>query len=330
MNNIYNLFLQYLTSYNTQGFSWFSIPIGWQYFFILLVGLCVGSFINVVVYRLPIIFEQELNAYINEHAYNDNNDKLSAPNLKSTEYYHSQYEVSLTKPASSCPYCGYKLTWLDNMPILSWLWLKGKCRDCNGKISIQYPLVEFACGVLSLFTYALISQQYTLSIIPSIAALLFLWIIFAIVLLDAKTQLLPTELTTPLIALGLLSSTYSMFSNNLFIKINANEAIYAFLIGFLMLWLVAFIFKKIRGYEGLGDGDPYLLGAIGAWVGIQAMLNTILYSSILGIIYVLLRKLIYKKDVNEVISFGPFIGIVGFTLFMLQNSYINIDVIYIF
>jgi leader peptidase (prepilin peptidase) / N-methyltransferase len=292
--------------------AWYNLPILLQYSIIFILSLCIGSFINVVVYRLPIIFEQELQAYIAET--NDNNIYSDSENVLNIHQNKNRIEnttknnvhnksFSLSYPASRCNVCGYTLKYYDNIPIISWLFLRGTCRKCKTPISIQYPLVELVCGVGSVLCYWVLQKNG----MQVVFGLLTYWLLLTITVLDAKTKLLPQELSQPLIFLSLLAGAFNIF-------INANEAIMGVVISFLLLWLVAFIFKLIKGYEGMGNGDPYLLAGIGGLIGIQYNLYTIFIASILGIIYTLLRYI--KKDISQAISFGPFIAGVGFVIFL--------------
>ncbi len=312
-DNIYNIYNHIFTSFFDFSI-WYNFPLWLQYSLICITGLCVGSFINVVVYRLPIIFDQQLNEYIQEQQllkqqnsvsflhqnhHHDNNDL----------YFNSTKKISLSKPASRCSACGYVLKYYDNIPIISWLLLRGKCRQCAAPISIQYPLVEFICGIGSVICYAVLHKNG----LQSIFGLLTYWLLLTITVLDAKTKLLPQELSQPLIFLSLTAGALNVF-------ISGNAAIIGVVLGFLLLWLVAFIFKIIKGHDGLGAGDPYLLSGIGGLIGIKYTLYTIFIASVLGIIYTLLRYIVIKKDISQAISFGPFIACTGFIIFLWLNK----------
>jgi leader peptidase (prepilin peptidase)/N-methyltransferase len=281
---------------------WFDLPLPIQYILVLILGLCVGSFLNVVIYRLPLIFEQELQEYIAEQS-KVNSESI----LQNSDNTEINDKITLSYPASKCGNCSYVLRWYDNIPIISWLFLKARCRKCNTSISVQYPLIELISGIGTLFCY--IAFNYTLQ---AFFAIVLFWLLLTITVLDAKTQLLPNELSQPLIFLGLFCGV-----NNIFV--DANVAVCGFLFGFFILWIVAFLFKLIRGYEGLGSGDPYLLSGIGAFIGIEYTLYTIFFASILGIIFVIMRKLVVSKDISAAIAFGPFISCAGFLVFLYAN-----------
>jgi leader peptidase (prepilin peptidase)/N-methyltransferase len=299
---------------------WYDLPLYVQYILVVIFGLCIGSFINVVIYRLPLIFEQELQEYLAEQANAENDESEIKKTDENVSLSDKEQElkpayltekITLSKPASRCSNCNYVLRWYDNIPVFSWLFLKAKCRNCDTSISIQYPLVEVIAGLGTLLCFMLFNNAY-----QAFCAILFFWLLLTITVLDAKTQLLPNELSQPLIFLGLFCG-----ANNLFV--DASTAIYGFLFGFFILWIVAFLFKLIRGYEGLGSGDPYLLGGIGAFVGIENSLYTIFFASILGILYVVLRKLFASKDMSTAIPFGPFISCAGFVMFLYANHKIG-------
>ncbi len=285
---------------------WYDLPLSLQYIVVLIFGLCAGSFINVVIYRLPLIFENELKEYIEEQTKQEGGPCIP----QEFGIKDKKQNISLSKPSSACGNCGYMLRWYDNIPILSWIFLKAKCRICHSKISIQYPVVELISGIGTLFCY--IAFNY---IGQSFFAILLFWLLLTITILDAKTQLLPNELSQPLIFLGLFCGWQNIF-------IDANTAIAGFLFGFFILWIVAFLFKLIRGYEGLGSGDPYLLSGIGAFIGIDYTLYTIFFASILGIFFVICRKIFMSKDIYGAIAFGPFISISGFLVFLYVNHVI--------
>jgi len=284
---------------------WYDLPLFIQYLFIIIIGLCAGSFINVVVYRLPIIFENQLQQYIiNEQNKLKTNQELEITSPKQADFLVVENNTfSLSKPASKCSQCGYKLKWYDNIPVVSWIFLQAKCRKCSSKISIQYPIVELISGLGAGFCYYAFNHT-----IAAFMALIFFWLILTIIILDAKTQLLPDELSQPLIFIGLFCSIFNIF-------INSTDAIIGFLVPFTLLWGIAYLFKLIKGYQGLGEGDPYLLGGIGAWCGVEVSLYAIFYASISGIVFVILRKIFLNKPVENSIAFGPFIGIFGLILF---------------
>ncbi len=282
----------------------FALPYFIQYLFIFIIGACIGSFINVLAHRLPLIFDNNLQDYINSK------DKTSTENKEQHKSINSPF--TLSQPSSHCPHCGYTLKWFDNIPLISFIILKAKCRNCAIKISYSYLLVELCVAVFSVFIYATLGNN-----ILSLSSLIFLWLICAIAILDAKTQLLPNELSEPLIYSGLFISLFGFF-------VDAPNSIMGFLTGFCIIWVVAYVFKLIKGYDGMGGGDPYLLGGIGAWAGSETVLYTIFSASIMGILWVIFRKLMLKKPMHEAIAFGPFMGICGLLLFIYKYNQINL------
>jgi leader peptidase (prepilin peptidase)/N-methyltransferase len=250
----------------------------------VVFGLMVGSFLNVVIYRLPKMMEQE---------WHNNCLELQGKDLP------AQQQFTLSKPRSSCPQCGHKIKASENIPVISYLLLRGRCSACKTQISIRYPLVEILTGAL----IGLTSWQlgYT-------AATLFAWVfVFALIALtfiDFDTQLLPDDITLPLLWLGLLFNLNSGFTD-------LESAVIGAMAGYLVLWSVFWLFKLIRGKEGMGYGDFKLLAAIGAWFGWQMLPAVILLSSTLGAIIGIALIVLTKRSKEVPIPFGPFLAIGG-------------------
>lgn len=250
----------------------------------VIFGLMVGSFLNVVIYRLPKMMEQE---------WHNNCLELQGKDIP------AQQQFTLSKPRSSCPHCGHKIKAIENVPVISYLLLRGRCSACKTPISIRYPLVEIFTGTL----IGLTSWQFGYT-----SATLFAWVfVFALIALtfiDFDTQLLPDDITLPLLWLGLLFNLHSGFTD-------LESAVIGAMAGYLVLWSVFWLFKLIRGKEGMGYGDFKLLAAIGAWFGWKLLPAVILLSSTLGAIIGIALIVLTKRSKEVPIPFGPFLAIGG-------------------
>ena len=256
----------------------------------VIFGLMVGSFLNVVIHRLPKIMEREWH-----------NNCLDLQDQKIPEL--AQY--TLAKPRSACPNCGHKITALENIPVISYLFLKGRCSSCHANISIRYPLIEALTGML----IGLVSWKFGYT-----STTLFAWVFcFALVSLtfiDFDTQLLPDDITLPLLWLGLLFNL-----NNGFTTLNA--AVIGAIAGYMILWSIYWAFKLATGKEGMGYGDFKLLAAIGAWFGWQLLPAVILLSSVLGAIIGISLIIFTKQGRETPMPFGPFLAIGGIAALFL-------------
>ncbi len=261
------------------------------------VGLCVGSFLNVVIYRLPRIMENE---WRNDCAI-ILKDQLQ-PNHTPNTYVH----MTLSKPASRCPSCAHKIRWYENIPLLSWLALRGRCSACGASIGIRYPIVELLTLLASLVVLSVFGPT-----VKMVCALGLTWALIALTGIDFDTQLLPDRITLPLAAAGLFVNAQSLF-------VSPTHAIWGYVVGFLILWVVYFLFKIITGKEGMGYGDFKLLAALGAWLGPMQLPLIILLSSFVGaIVGIVLLKI--RKE-NQPFAFGPYIAIAGWVSLMWGNQ----------
>ena len=260
-------------------------------------GLLVGSFLNVVILRLPVRLQHDWR--------NQARDVLE---LEADAGSAEMAPPDLVFTASHCPACKHKLSALDNIPLLSWLVLRGRCRYCKTPISAQYPLVE----ALTLVASALIAWKFGLTG-QLFAGLLFTWGLIAAAGIDARTRHLPDQLTVPLMWLGLLISLFPIF-------VDPATAIVGAAIGYLSLWSVFWLFKLITGKEGMGYGDFKLLAALGAWMGAMSLLPIILMSSLFGAVIgsIVLAK--RGQDRSTPIPFGPFIAIAGWVWFVFGDG----------
>lgn len=250
----------------------------------VIFGLLVGSFLNVVIYRIPKIMEREWH-----------NNCLELQGLEIPE----QPKFSISKPRSACPHCGHKITALENIPVISYLVLRGKCSSCQAKISPRYPLIEALTGLL----IGLVSWKFGYSSL-TLFAWLFTFALIALTFIDFDTQLLPDDITLPLLWLGLFVNLNSGFAD-------LKSAVIGAIAGYLILWSIYLVFKLVTGKEGMGYGDFKLLAAIGAWFGWQLLPAVILLSSIVGVI-IGVGLIIYAKRGREVpMPFGPFLALGG-------------------
>ncbi len=249
-----------------------------------LFGLMVGSFLNVVIHRLPKMMEQDWQCQCAELRGED--PPVAEP-------------LTLAIPRSRCPHCGHQITALENIPILSWLMLRGKCSGCSAPISMRYPVVEAVTGILTAFAAWHFGFGWSAA-----GAILFVWAMVALTGIDFDTQLLPDSITLPLVWLGLLfnlSGTYTSLSS----------AVIGAVAGYLSLWSVYWGFKLTTGKEGMGFGDFKLLAAIGAWLGWQMLPLTILLSSFVGAIVGIGLIVLTKRGRNVPIPFGPYLAAAG-------------------
>ncbi|HKE49377.1 MAG TPA: A24 family peptidase [Rhodanobacteraceae bacterium] len=258
-----------------------------------LLGLLVGSFLNVVILRLPRRLEHDWRAQARELLGHADDGEARPPDLVVT--------------GSHCPSCKHKLSALDNIPVVSWLALGGRCRYCKAKISIQYPLVELLTALAS----AAIAWKLVFGW-PLAAGLAFTWILIAASGIDARTQLLPDQLTLPLLWLGLLLSLKPVF-------VASDAAIIGAAAGYLSLWSVYWLFKLATGKEGMGYGDFKLLAALGAWMGAASLLPIVLLSSLIGAIVGGTVLALRGQDRSTPIPFGPFIAAAGWVWFVLGD-----------
>ncbi|MBU0500629.1 MAG: A24 family peptidase [Gammaproteobacteria bacterium] len=252
-----------------------------------LVGLCVGSFLNVVAHRLPIMLERDWRGQCREILGLEGS--LDEPAAA----------FNLMSPASRCPHCGHGIRWWENIPLLSYMILRGRCSGCSKPISLRYPLVEAVTALLSLIVV------WQLGPTPQAAALLPLtWALIALTLIDLDQQLLPDSITLPFLWLGLLLGLPAVF-------IDAGQAILGAAVGYLSLWGFYWLFKLITGKEGMGYGDFKLLALFGAWAGWQKVFLALILSSLVGALIGIALILLMGHDKRKPIPFGPYLAIAG-------------------
>jgi leader peptidase (prepilin peptidase)/N-methyltransferase len=251
-----------------------------------IIGLCVGSFVNVVVYRLPKMLDRGWRAQCAE---------LAGESVAESAPYN------LVIPRSQCPSCGHSISALENIPVLSYLVLRGRCKACKARISARYPLVELLTGGLT------VAAALRFHGVPAIAAAcVLLWTLVALTFIDFDTQLLPDNVTLPLIWAGLLVNTAGIMPG-----VTLRDAVLGAVAGYLVLWIVYWLFKLIRGKEGMGYGDFKLLAALGAWLGWQMLPLIVLLSSLVGAVIGIGLVVFKGRDHQVPLAFGPFLAIAG-------------------
>ncbi len=261
-----------------------------------LFGLCIGSFLNVVIHRLPLMLERQWQ-------------RDSAEMLSVADPTKDQAPLGLAKPASRCPSCGHQIRWYENIPIASWLFLRGRCSACSTPISARYPLVELLTGAL----FAAIGWK--LGPQPSTA----LWCLFAAALvalagIDWDTTLLPDDLTLPLLWAGLVAAGLGWIATPL------TSSLWGVVAGYVSLWSVYWLFKLTTGKEGMGYGDFKLLAALGAWMGWQMILPIVLASSVIGAVVGIGMKLSGALREGRYVPFGPFLAGAGLAVMLIGSQ----------
>lgn len=258
-----------------------TIHTTWAVLFSVLFALLVGSFLNVVIIRLPIMMEREWNAAVQPES------------TDATETFN------LAFPASRCNHCGHQIRWYENIPVISWLVLKGRCSQCESAISARYPLIEALSAVLC----GVIAWKFGLTV-AGISLMVLTWALIALTFIDIDHQLLPDSITLPLLWLGLLLNSFEVFTT-------LESAVWGAALGYLSLWSVYWAFKLITGKEGMGYGDFKLLAALGAWGGAISLPMIILFSSVAGAVLAGVLILLRKHHAANPLPFGPYLAIAG-------------------
>jgi leader peptidase (prepilin peptidase)/N-methyltransferase len=270
------------------------------------IGLCIGSFLNVVVHRLPRMLARDWRQQAFEVIRETEGERLPRP----------EEGYDLVKPRSHCPACGHMITAWENIPVVSYLVLRGRCRGCGAHISLRYPLVEALTGALSIVVLLQFGWGWVAA-----WALIYTWGLLALTFIDFDRTILPDNITLPLLWLGLLVNTQGLFTT-------LTDAIYGAAAGYLALWSIYWAFKLVTGKEGMGYGDFKLLSAVGAWLGWQLLPLTILLSSFVGAIVGLALILFRRHDRAQPIPFGPFLAAGGWIALMwgdwINQQYLNL------
>lgn len=267
---------------------------------VVLLSLLIGSFLNVVIHRTPIMLmrgaRKDCVEFLSEHY----PETLS----EQAQTAQAQPEYNLVVPRSACPKCGHMITALENIPILSYLVLRGKCHQCGTRISIRYPIVEAMSAMLVL----IVAMKYGVSY-ETLFGAFFTWTLIALTFIDIDTQYLPDQLTLPVLWLGLLLNLNGMYTD-------INSALIGAVAGYLVLWTVYQLFKLVTGKEGMGFGDFKLLAMIGAWCGWQMLPAVILISSVIGAVVGILMIATKYHEKGKPIPFGPYLGGAGWIAFV--------------
>ena len=271
-----------------------------------VLGLLVGSFLNVVIHRLPRMMENDWRAQC---------DELTATTEQTQTAATEKAKYNLVVPRSACPHCGHQITAAENIPIVSYLVLRGRCRGCKTKISPRYPIVEGITGLLS----ALVAWHFGFGI-AAISAIVLVWALIALTFIDADTQMLPDSITLPLVWLGLIVNINRTFTD-------LRSAVLGAVFGYLALWTVYWAFKLITKKEGMGYGDFKLLAAIGAWLGWQVLPLVILLSSVVGAVVGIILIVLARLGRNIPLPFGPYLAMAGFIALLwgqpIMQSYLQ-------
>jgi leader peptidase (prepilin peptidase) / N-methyltransferase len=287
---------------------------------VFLVSLLVGSFLNVVIHRVPIMLEREWKAQAQEVLAETNQDAAppappidlmvdaSLDAFSTTPVAAEQVEerYNLLVPRSRCPRCNAEITAWQNIPVVSWLLLGGRCASCRASISVRYPIVELATAVLSTAVALRFGWHW-----QTLAALLFTWTLIALTVIDLDHTLLPDTLTIPLLWLGLLLSLLWHAGLIAPAPIDPASAILGAVCGYLILWIVFWAFKLATGRDGMGYGDFKLLGALGAWMGWQMLPLILLLSALAGAVVGISLIVLRGRDRNVPIPFGPYLAAAG-------------------
>jgi leader peptidase (prepilin peptidase) / N-methyltransferase len=267
----------------------------------VILGLLVGSFLNVVIHRLPKMMERDWQAQCAE--------------LRGETIPEESNAENLWRPRSRCPHCGHQITALENIPVISYLWLRGHCSGCQAGINLRYPAVELLTAVLS----GIAAWKFGAGL-PALGAIGLIWALIALAFIDADTQLLPDDITLPLLWLGLLLNLFGTYTSLHDAVIGAmaggtyaslHDAVIGAMAGYLALWSVYWLFKLVTGKEGMGYGDFKLLAALGAWMGWQMLPVIILLSSVVGAVLGIALMVFARHGRGQPMPFGPYLAGAG-------------------
>ncbi len=269
---------------------------------VALLGLSVGSFLNVVIHRMPLMLERQWKRECREL-------------LELEAEQETRERFNLIVPRSRCPHCGHRIGALENIPLLSWLWLRGRCRACREPIGLQYPMVELFTALLTLLVLWRLGPTA-----QALAAMLFTWTLIALSGIDLKIYILPDNITLPLLWLGLLLNWQGLYTS-------LDSALLGAVAGYLSLWLLYHGFRLLTGKEGMGYGDFKLFAAIGAWLGWQMLPLVIILAAVAGAAIGIGLIVLRGRDRAQPIPFGPFLAIGGWVALMwgeeITRSYLR-------
>jgi leader peptidase (prepilin peptidase)/N-methyltransferase len=284
---------------------------------VFVLGLVIGSFLNVVIYRLPIMLEREWRAQASELLPAAGDAAMTAPAVTPERF-------TLSTPRSACPACKTPIKSWQNIPLISWVLLRGRCASCTVKISVRYPLIELTTGILS----AWVAWHFGFGV-PAACALPVTWTLIALTGIDIDHQLLPDSITLPLMWAGLLAAVIVGPIAGSPIPVSAHDAIVGAASGYVSLWLVFHTFRLITGKEGMGYGDFKLFAALGAWLGWQLLPLVILLSAAAGALLGILMIVLRGRDRSAPMPFGPYLAAAGWLAMMygdtLVSSYLRVS-----
>ena len=263
-----------------------------------IIGAFIGSFLNVVIHRIPVMLERQWKSECQE---------LLSPEAKTPILQ----KYNLCVPRSHCPACNHQVKAIENIPIISYLFLKGKCSSCGTKISVQYPLVELLTAILTTIVIWKFGFSW-----QSLGGVILTWFLIALSGIDIKTKLLPDNLTLPLLWLGIIFNLFTTYTD-------LTSSILGAIFGYLALWSVYHLFRLITGKEGMGYGDFKLLAALGAWLGWQSLPLIILFSSAVGAIFGITMIVTKLQEHSQPIPFGPYLAVAGWIAMLYGNQLIT-------
>lgn len=277
-------------------------------------GLLVGSFLNVVIFRVPVILERQWREQCMELAATS-----VTPDAASGSSAQAPKEpFNLVVPRSACPACKARITALQNIPVVSYLFLRGRCASCGARISPRYPAIEALTGLLS----AAVAWKFGFGW-PALAALVLTWFLIALTFIDVDHQLLPDNLTLPLIWIGLLLSLWSSEAGGAILPVDPRSSIVGAIAGYLSLWSVYHLFRLLTGKEGMGYGDFKLFAALGAWLGWKMLLPIILIAAGVGAVAGIAILAMRGQNRSTPIAFGPFLATAGWLMLMVGQELVT-------
>jgi leader peptidase (prepilin peptidase)/N-methyltransferase len=277
---------------------------GWLGVFAALwIGLCVGSFLNVVIYRTPVMLRRQWERDLREILEQDEAQAEAEP-------------FDLARPRSRCPSCGHQISAWQNIPVVSWLLLRGRCGNCQAAISFRYPAIEILTGVATLAVLNVFGFTWL-----ALAACVFTWVLIAATFIDFDTQLLPDHLTLPVLWLGLVVNLSDGFGVGGIVDLES--AVIGAIAGYGFLWGTYWAFKLVTGKEGMGYGDFKLFGAIGAWLGFQLLPGVILIAALSGLVYASITFIRGRRESSQPIPFGPFLAVAGWVCLLNRDTVLS-------
>ena len=277
-----------------------------------MLGLLVGSFLNVVIYRVPVMMDRAWRAEYAEITAENGETPADAPAAQALEPFN------LVVPRSACPKCKRPIRAIENIPVVSWLALGGKCAGCKAPISKRYPIVELLTGLMSAAVAWKLGVGW-----PVVGGLIFTWFLVALTFIDLDTQFLPDSMTLPLLWLGIFASLVVPATHGEPLPVDLRSSVIGAIGGYMSLWLVYQAYKLVTRNEGMGFGDFKLFAAIGAWLGWKMLLPTILIAAVVGAVSGIAMLSIQKRARTTPIAFGPFLAMAGWLMLMFGHELVD-------